>query len=268
MNNKIMNILEKIHQDKLVEVRNAKKAMSGDEICAKIKCGSVQPKGFIKAIETKLAQKQVAIISEVKKASPSKGLIRADFNPQEIAKIYEANGAACISVLTDEKYFMGKAQYLRDVREVTNLPILRKDFIIDAYQIVEAKMIGADCILLIMAMLSDEQAAALEQKAIEIGLDVLVEVHDEAELRRALKLKTKLIGINNRNLKTLEVDINTSKKLVKLIPDERIVVCESGIASAKEIREMQDCGINSFLIGESLMRQEDIGLALRELLQG
>ena len=261
-----MNILQKIHQDKLVEVRNKKKLFSSDEICKKIKCNSVTTKGFIDAIEKKIKQNQTAIISEIKKASPSKGIIRENFDPEEIAKIYQDNGATCISVLTDEKYFMGKNEYLTKVRKTVDLPILRKDFIIDPYQILETKLIGADCILLIMAMLSDEQAVNLEAKAMDIGLDVLVEVHDEEELNRALKLKTKLIGINNRDLKTLEVDINISKKLVKMIPNNYIVVCESGIESRVDIQAMKACNINTFLIGESLMREEDISLALRNLL--
>jgi indole-3-glycerol phosphate synthase len=261
-----MNILEQIYQDKLIEVRNKKKQISAQEICLQIKCDKVKPKNFTAAIEAKLNQKQTAIIAEVKKASPSKGIIRADFDPVFIAKTYQENGAACLSVLTDEKYFMGKNEYLSAIKKEVDLPILRKDFIIDSYQILESKQIGADCILLIMAMLDEKQAIDLEQAAMEIGLSVLIEVHNEVELQQALKLKSRLIGINNRNLKTFEISLETSKKLAAQIPQDKIIICESGIFTKTDILEMQAIGINSFLIGESLMRQDDIGLALRNLL--
>lgn len=261
-----MNILEKIYQDKLIEVRNCKKDVSLDKICKKLKENPRKIKDFVGVIEGKIVNKQVAIISEVKKASPSKGVIREDFDPVKIAKIYADNGAACISVLTDEKYFMGKSQYLSQIRQEVDLPILRKDFIVDAYQIYEAKLMGADAILLIMAMIDLKTALEFERVAHKIGLSVLVEVHNKEELDLALQLKTKLIGINNRNLKTLKVDINTSKELVKFIPNERIVVCESGITSKENILDMKLSNINTFLIGESLMRQNDIALALQKLL--
>ena len=261
-----MNILNQIYQDKLIEVRNKKKLISGQEICSKIKCGKVQPKDFTAAIEAKLKQNQTAIIAEVKKASPSKGIIRSDFHPVAIAKDYQENGAACLSVLTDEKYFMGKNEYLSAIRAEVDLPILRKDFIIDPYQIWEAKLIGADCILLIMAMISEEMAIELEQAALDIGLSVLIEVHNEEELRRALKLKSRLIGINNRDLKTFEISLETSKQLAPKIPQDKIVICESGIFNKEDIAEMQKVGINSFLIGESLMRQDNIGPALKNLI--
>jgi indole-3-glycerol phosphate synthase len=260
-----MNILEQIYQDKLIEVRNKKKQISGDEICAQIKCASHKIKDFAAAIERKIQQGKPAIIAEVKKASPSKGIIREDFDPVSIAKIYEENGAACISVLTDEKYFMGKNEYLSEIRKNVDLPILRKDFIIDPYQILESKLIGADCILLIMAMLDDDKAQKLEEKAIEIGLSVLIEVHDEEELKRALKLKSRLIGINNRNLKTFEISLEVSRSLFPKIPSGKIIICESGIFNEDDISQMQKIGINSFLIGESLMRQENIGLALKNI---
>jgi indole-3-glycerol phosphate synthase len=260
-----MNILEQIYQDKLIEVRNKKKQISAQEICAGIKCGVVQPKNFIAAIEAKLKQNQTAIIAEVKKASPSKGIIRADFEPVAIAKAYQENGAACLSVLTDEKYFMGKNEYLSAIRKAIDLPILRKDFIVDSYQILESKQIGADCILLIMAMLDEKQAIDLEQAAIEIGLAVLIEIHDEEDLRKALNLKSRLIGINNRNLKTFEISLQISKDLAPKIPADKIIICESGIFTKDDISQMQKIGINSFLIGESLMRGQDIGLALRNL---
>ncbi|MCE3254989.1 MAG: trpC [Rickettsiaceae bacterium] len=261
-----MNILEKIYQDKLVEVRNKKKQVSGQELCRQIKCGTQQIKNFTAAIEQKLAQKQTAIIAEVKKASPSKGIIRADFDPLAIAQSYQQNGAACISVLTDEKYFMGKNEYLSAIAAGIDLPILRKDFMVDEYQIWEAKSIGASCILLIMAMLDQNRAIELEQAAMEIGLSVLIEIHDEEELKKALNLKSKLIGINNRNLKTFEISLDTTKNLAPQIPADRIIICESGIHTKADISEMQKIGVNSFLVGESLMRQDDVGKALKNLI--
>jgi len=261
-----MNILEKICQDKQLEVRGKKKLLSGQEICAKIKCSDHKPKNFAAAIEAKLKQNKCAIIAEVKKASPSKGIIRDDFDPVAIAKIYQENGATCLSVLTDEKYFMGKNEYLTSIRKEVDLPILRKDFIIDPYQIWEAKLIGADCILLIMAMLSEKQAIELEQTALDIGLSVLIEIHDEEELQKALKLKSRLIGINNRNLKTFEISLSTSFDLSKKIPQDKIIICESGIFTKADILKMQRISINAFLVGESLMRQDNIGLALKNLL--
>jgi indole-3-glycerol phosphate synthase len=261
-----MNILERIYQDKLIEVRNKKKQVSGDEICAQIKCGTRKIKDFAAAIETKINKNQTAIIAEVKKASPSKGIIREDFDPVSIAKTYEKNGAACISVLTDEKYFMGKNEYLTEIRKNVDLPILRKDFIIDSYQILEAKLIGADCILLIMAMLSEDQAITLEEKALEIGLSVLIEIHDEEDLQKSLKLKSRLIGINNRNLKTFEISLEVSNNLKPKIPSDKIIICESGIFTSDDIAQMKKIGINSFLVGESLMRKDNIGEALQNLI--
>jgi indole-3-glycerol phosphate synthase len=260
-----MNILEQIYQDKLIEVRNKKKKVSAQEICAQIQCSESKPKDFAAAIEAKTNKNQIAIIAEVKKASPSKGIIREDFDPVAIAKTYEENGAACISVLTDEKYFMGKNEYLTKIRKNVNIPILRKDFIIDPYQIWEAKLIGADCILLIMAMLEEEQAIKLEETAIASGLSVLIEIHDEEDLQKALKLKSRLFGINNRNLKTFEISLEVSKNLKPKIPSDKIIICESGIFTKDDISQMQEIGINSFLIGESLMRQQNIGLALRKI---
>lgn len=261
-----MNILEQIFQDKKIEVRNCKKILPLDEICSKMKANPRKPKDFTLAIKNQITDKKTAIIAEIKKASPSKGIIRNDFDPVKIAKIYEENGATCISVLTDEKYFMGKSEYLKQVRQTVELPILRKEFIVDPYQIYEAKMLGADCILLIMAMIDLKTALEFEKIANDIGLSVLVEVHDKEELDLALNLKTKLVGINNRNLKTLKVDINTSRELVKFMPEDKIVVCESGISTIDEINLMKQSKINSFLIGESLMRQDNIAKALSDLL--
>ena len=259
-----MNILQKIYQDKLIEVRNKKKQISAEELCSQ--CKKAQPKDFIQALKQKIANDQTAIIAEVKKASPSKGIIRADFDPIIIAKTYENNGATCISVLTDEKYFMGKNEYLRQIHQNVNLPILRKDFIIDPYQVWESKSIGADCILLIMTMLDQNQAIELEQTAIDSNLSVLVEIHDEEDLQKALKLKSNLIGINNRNLKTFETTLEISKNLAPKIPQNKIIICESGINNKSDIIQMQKIGINSFLIGESLIRQSNIALALNKLL--
>lgn len=261
-----MNILEKIYQDKKIEVRCCKKRMALDEICTLMKARPRKPEDFAGAIAAKIKNQETAIIAEVKKASPSKGVIREDFNHLQIARSYQENGATCISVLTDEKYFMGKPEYLKEIREAVNLPLLRKDFIVDPYQIYEAKMLGADCILLIMAMIDFKTAVKFEKIAQDIGLAVLAEVHDQAELELALELQTKLIGINNRNLKTMEIDLNTSRKLVKLIPQDKIVICESGINDREDVQDMKNCGINSFLIGESLMKKKDIGKALKNLL--
>lgn len=262
--NAMKNILEEIRQHKVIEVRNRKKEISLQEICKKIKCSDA-PKDFAKALMDKAKDVGMALICEVKKASPSHGLIRADFDHIQVARDYENAGAACLSVLTDEKYFMGSNQYLQEIRAVSNLPILRKDFMVDPYQIYEAKMLGADCILLIVAMLDDEKLVELEQCAFDLGLSVLIEVHNEEELQRVSKLKSKLIGINNRNLKTLKVNLQTSIELSKQVPQGYILVGESGIKSRSDIETLQKCGINHFLIGEHFMRQEDIVSAVRNL---
>jgi indole-3-glycerol phosphate synthase len=211
-------------------------------------------------------EKAVGLIAEVKRASPSKGVIREKFNPVEIATAYAEAGASCISVLTDVPYFQGEDSYLVDVRSHVPLPVLRKDFMLEPYQIKESRALGADCILLIMAALSDVQAAELEQAALELGMDVLVEVHDEAECERALKLKSTLLGVNNRNLKTLTVDLSTTEKLATMVPDNYTLVCESGIATHQEIERMNKAGAYCFLVGESLMREKDIAAATRKLL--
>ncbi len=225
------------------------------------------PRGFIAALIANIELHNQALIAELKKASPSKGLIRADFSPANLALAYQQGGATCLSVLTDERYFQGSDEYLRQVLVACDLPVLRKDFMIDTYQIVESRAIGADCILLIMAALSDAQAMELEALAHQLRMDVLVEVHDETELERALKhLSTKLIGINNRNLKTMQVDLQTSINLRRHIPEDYIVVCESGIKTNTQLRLMQARGIKCFLVGESLMLCDDVAQATRELL--
>jgi len=218
-------------------------------------------RGFIRA----LSNKSTALIAEVKKASPSKGIIRADFDPVTIAKIYEAHGASCLSILTDEPYFMGKDEYLQQIRKTVSLPLLRKDFMLDEYQVYESRVLGADCILLIMAALTDDQAKALYGCATSLDLDTLFEVHDEDELHRALPLSPKMVGVNNRNLKTLEVDLGTGLNLAASIPDTVLKVAESGI-DAQTLPVFASAGYSAFLIGESLMRQPDIGAAVDTLL--
>lgn len=222
-----------------------------------------KPRGFIKALQS---SSKPAIIAEVKKASPSKGIIRPDFDPVKIAKTYEANGAACISVLTDEPYFQGCDEYLKDIKENTAIPLLRKDFMVDTYQIYESRALGADCILLIMAELSTKTASELYDLSKDLGMDVLVEVHDLEELERAKTLAPQMVGINNRNLKTLKVDVQTSFDLLSSMPD-CLKVAESGISDPDTIHNLQNSGFDAFLIGESLMRQNDIAQALRGLMR-
>ncbi len=260
-----MNILQEIYEHKKIEVRNRKKQRSMQEICAATKCNN-KPLDFVEALRKKIAKGHNALICEVKKASPSKGVIRQDFDHLKIAKTYENGGAACISVLTDEKYFQGSQKYLQEIRQNTTIPLLCKDFIFDEYQIYEAKMLGADCILLIVAMLSDEQLQKLEKIALEAGLSVLIEIHNEDELNRALLLKSPLIGINNRNLKTLEVSLQTSLDLAPKIPKNRIIIGESGIKTKADIQKLNEAGIYAFLIGESLMAQSDVAQGLAELM--
>lgn len=224
-----------------------------------------KPRGFCSAIHSKILVKKPAIIAEIKKASPSKGVIRENFDPVQIGLDYAMNGATCLSVLTDKDFFQGSEVYLQMVRERCPLPVLRKDFMIDLYQIHEARALGADCILLIAAALSDAQMQELEACAIELGMDVLVEVHNREELDRALQLQTKLLGINNRNLRTFETSLNTTLELKKYISDERFIVTESGILTPDDVQLMLENSIYSFLVGEAFMRAESPGQKMREL---
>ena len=223
------------------------------------------PRDFDGALRRKIAAGLPAVIAEVKKASPSKGVIRADFIPADIAQSYAEYGAACLSVLTDRQYFQGSPDYLKQARASCDLPVLRKDFMVDAYQVYEARVMGADCILLIAACLDDKQMAELEALAHSLGMAVLVEVHDGAELDRALKLKTRLLGINNRNLRTFEVSLSNTLDLLSRVPADRLLVTESGILGAADVKTMRDAGVNAFLVGEAFMRADDPGLALAKL---
>jgi len=262
----IPDILKKIVIHKLEEVVAAKSAASISELNARIRDREDIPRGFERHLREAVASNWTAIIAEVKKGSPSRGIIRADFDPLEIAAIYQNSGATCLSVLTDEKFFMGHLRYLALIREAVSLPLLRKDFICDPYQIYEAGAAGADAILLIAAMLELNQLRDFHAAAREIHLDVLLEVHDEEEMEKALLTDCTLIGVNNRNLRTFETDLGTTPRLARMLPSNRFLVAESGINSRADIVRLNSDGAGAFLVGESLMREDDIGAKLHELL--
>jgi len=259
------DILQKIAAYKRDEIAAAKRARPLAAVERDAKAAEA-PRGFLRAIERRLAGGDYALIAEIKKASPSRGLMRQDFDPASLAMAYQAGGASCLSVLTDQRSFAGALDHLRQARAATSLPVLRKDFMYDPYQVTEARAYGADCILIIVAAVNDSCAAELEAAAAAFGMDCLLEVHDESELQRAIRLKSKLIGINNRDLKTFHTTLATCERLASLIPPDRIIVGESGIFTPQDLARLAKAGISTFLVGESLMRQSDVAAATRALL--
>ena len=259
------DVLTRICKEKREHIAQSMAVRSLTEVEARAQAAAV-PRGFARELRRALGRGEYGLIAEIKKASPSKGLIRSDFDPAPLARAYEKGGACCLSVLTDVPYFQGSDEDLVSAKNVIDLPVLRKDFMLDPYQIVETRALGADCVLLIMAALEDSKAAELMAVAREWGMDVLVEVHDSEEMKRALKLESDLIGINNRDLKTLEVDISMTERLAPMVPENSILVSESGLYTPMDLARMADTGVRCFLVGESLMKQEDVQAATSDLL--
>ena len=266
MDQAMPDVLARICGDTMHEVQRRRQAMPLDMLKRKIAERHERPRGFGLALKEAVAAGRCGLIAEIKKASPSGGLIRADFDPAQIAQAYEAGGATCLSVLTDAPHFQGEPAHLRAARAATKLPVLRKDFMLDPWQIYESRAMGADCVLLILAALTNEMALELEATARHLDMDVLAEVHDRGELDRALGLQTPLIGVNNRNLRTMRTDLDTTEELAPFVPPDRLLITESGIRTREDVHRLGEVGAQCLLVGESLLRQADVGAAIQTLL--